>query len=43
VIGLWHDYPEEFRELMVHGMRTDRSWARPGDEYLDVYEHIRHR
>jgi starch synthase len=42
-IGLWHDYPGEFRELMVNGMRADRSWSDPGRHYLSVYEHIRHK
>ncbi len=39
--GLWHDYPGEFRELMVNGMRRDHSWSWPGQHYLDVYDHIR--
>jgi starch synthase len=41
--GLWFTYPEEFRYLMLNGMRTDYSWNRPGGHYLDIYEHIRHR
>jgi len=24
-IGLWHGYPEDFRYLMLNGMRVDRS------------------
>jgi len=42
-IGLWHDYPQQFRELMLNGMRVDRSWARPGQDYLNIYDHIRHK
>jgi starch synthase len=42
-LGLWRDYPAEFRELMRNGMRADHSWARPGQDYLNVYEYIRHR
>lgn len=42
-IGLWHDYPDRFRELMVAGMRSDHSWAGPGGDYVNVYEMIRHR
>ena len=42
-IGLWFNYPHEFRELMANGMRSDYSWARPGQDYLNIYEHIRHR
>ena len=42
-IGLWYAYPAEFRELLLHGMRTDHSWARPAEDYLNIYEHIRHK
>lgn len=30
---------EEWRELMLAGMRQDWSWRRSAREYLDVYEH----
>ena len=40
-IGLWHRYPEYFRQLRVNGMRADNSWNRPGQQYLDIYNHIR--
>jgi len=39
-IGLWHGYPQDFRYLMLNGMRVDRSWARPGQDYLNIYDHI---
>ncbi len=42
-IGLWHAYPQEFRDLMLNGMRSDRSWARPGQDYLNIYNHIKHK
>jgi starch synthase len=42
-IGLWFDYPEQFRELMANGMRYDYSWNIPGQNYLNIYEHIRHK
>jgi starch synthase len=42
-IGLWHDYPEEFRQLMLNGMQVDRSWARPAQDYLNIYHHISHK
>ena len=35
-IGLWHDYPEDFRYLALNGIRVDRSWARPGQDYLNI-------
>ena len=38
-IGHWRDYPQDFRYLMLNGMRTDYSWA----DYLNIYDHIRHR
>jgi starch synthase len=41
--GLWFTYPQDFRYLMLNGMRTDYSWNRPGGHYLSIYEHIRHR
>jgi starch synthase len=40
---LWHDYPGEFRELMLNGMRSDYSWSRPGQDYVNIYQHIRHK
>jgi len=41
-IGLWHDDPQDHRYLMLNGMRSDRSWARPGQDYLNIYHHISH-
>jgi starch synthase len=35
------DPPPGFRELMLNGMRSDRSWARPGQDYLKIYEKIK--
>jgi len=42
-IRLWYEEPGSFRELMCNGMRRDHSWARPGQDYLNVYEHVRHK
>jgi starch synthase len=42
-IELWQQYPDQFRELMLNGMRADRSWAHPGRKYLNVYEYVRHK
>ena len=41
-IGLWHAYPDEFRQLMHNGMQYDFSWKHPGQHYLNIYELIRH-
>lgn len=40
-IGLWYGYPHEFRQLMIQGMRYDYSWNHPGQDYMNIYEHIR--
>jgi len=40
-IGLWYDYPNDFRRLVTNGMAHDYSWAQSGQHYLGVYEHIR--
>ena len=42
-IGLWFDFPDQFRQLMVNGMRTDNSWSRAGQDYLNVCDYVRHR
>ena len=42
-IGLWCSCPEDFRRLMINGMRGDYSGNHPGQDYLNVYEHIRHK
>ena len=41
-IGLWYAYPQDFRSLMLNGMRCDYSWHHPGQDYVNVYEYIRH-
>ena len=35
-------YPRDFRYLVLDGMRSDRAWARPGQDYLNTYDYIRH-
>lgn len=40
-IGLWYQYPREFRRLMLSAMRCDYSWKTPGRHYLDIFDHIR--
>ena len=32
-----------FSRTITNGMRGDHSWARPGQDYLNVFEHIRHK
>ncbi len=42
-IGLWQDYPGEFRELILNGLRYDYSWNHPGQNYLNIYDYVRHK
>jgi starch synthase len=42
-LWLWSVRPREFGKLAASCMRADYSWARPGQEYLDIYRSIRHR
>ena len=42
-LGLWYVYPDEFRKLIINGMRYDYSWNNPGHHYLNIYHHIRHK
>ncbi len=30
-------------KIAARGMRADYSWARPGQDYHNIYHHIRHR
>jgi len=41
--GLWYSPTEGFRRLMEQGMDCDYSWNQPGQDYLGVYEFIRHK
>jgi starch synthase len=40
-IGLWFNFPDDFRSLAQAGMRYDYSWNHPGQNYLNIYEYIR--
>jgi starch synthase len=40
-IGLYYDYPEDFRKLMISGMKYDYSWNHPGEHYVNIYDYIR--
>jgi starch synthase len=42
-IACYYEYPEHFRELMKNAMRWDYSWNVPGEDYLNIYHHIRHK
>jgi starch synthase len=40
-ISCYYEFPEHFRDLMLNGMRGDYSWKNPGQDYLNIYHHIR--
>jgi starch synthase len=40
-LKLWFTRPREFHRLMHNSMRADYSWRHPGQQYLNVYDHIR--
>ena len=40
-ISCYYQFPEHFRELMKNAMRSDYSWKNPGQDYLNIYDHIR--
>jgi starch synthase len=42
-LNLWKTNPKEFTELAKQGMAYDYSWNHPGEKYLGVYEHVRHK
>jgi len=42
-IALWYVEPEEFVALARNGMACDYSWNRPGAEYQELYDYIRHK
>ena len=42
-ISCYYQFPEHFRELMKNAMRADYSWKNPGQDYLNIYHHIRNR
>ena len=42
-IGMWHHYPQYWRELVLNGMRKDYSWSHSAQHYLNIYELIREK
>jgi starch synthase len=42
-ISCYFDHPDDFRDLMTNGMQMDYSWNRPGGDYLNIYDYIRHK
>jgi starch synthase len=42
-LRLWYNHPDEFQKLALQGMEYDYSWNHPGEEYVKIYDHIRHK
>lgn len=40
-IGLYTQFPEEFKQLQKQGMTCDYSWNNPGQEYEKIYNYIK--
>ncbi len=40
-IACYFNHPDHFRDLMGNAMRTDYSWSKPGQDYLNIYDYIR--
>ncbi|MEE3715972.1 glycogen synthase GlgA [Tumidithrix elongata RA019] len=42
-LDLWAKEPEEFQKLVKQGMEYDYSWNHPGEQYVGIYDYIRHK
>ena len=42
-LNLWYNDRRGFEQLQRQGMAYDYSWNVPGEQYLKIYERIRHR
>ncbi|MEE9398411.1 MAG: glycogen synthase GlgA [Methylococcales bacterium] len=42
-IDCFYQYPEHFRELIKNAMNSDYSWNNPGQNYRNIYDHIRNK
>ncbi|CAN1209857.1 glycogen synthase GlgA [Tumidithrix helvetica PCC 7403] len=42
-LALWEKEPEEFQKLVKQGMEYDYSWNLPGEQYVGIYDYIRHK
>ncbi|MBE9098205.1 glycogen synthase GlgA [Vacuolonema iberomarrocanum] len=42
-LDLWKNEPKYFKQLVLQGMAYDYSWNTSGQQYIDVYEHIRYK
>ena len=42
-LDLWRNAPDYFKQLALQGMACDYSWHVPGQQYVGIYDYIRHR
>jgi starch synthase len=42
-LELWDQEPEKFQKLVKQGMECDYSWTKPAEQYVGIYEYIRHK
>lgn len=42
-LDLWNHEPKLFQQLAIQGMESDYSWKHPGEEYVKLFDRIRHR
>ena len=42
-IDLYYNEPQLFQQLALQGMQYDYSWKNSGEEYIAIYDRIRHR
>ena len=43
IVQIASECADQFRELVFQGMSYDYSGNHPGKDYLEIYEHIRHK
>jgi len=42
-LDLFYDEPKLFQQLALQGMQYDHSWKKSGQEYIKMYDYIRHK
>lgn len=42
-LDVWYQNPDTFRQIALQGMAYDYSWRHPVEEYVKIYDRIRHR
>jgi starch synthase len=42
-LDLWTLSPDLFQKLAIQGMQADYSWKNPAEQYVGIYDYIRHK